>query len=585
MQKTSFQINKYLRRSIIGLLAGLFGGVLLGITLHNNGLGIVLGVLVGILYAIGFRSTRGAYAENVMTAAFFGVALWAAVTIILLPLLAGQPPQWTAEGMRHSFPALVGWVLYGASIGLLTQALNSLAYRSLGPEYQPLRPVQAVKTNIVIAGGGFAGVMVAERLESLFRADPSVAFTLVSDTNSLLFTPMLTEVAGGSLEPTHISTPLRSSLHRTQVVYGRIEGIDTPHKSVMVKQVGQALQQREISFDHLVLALGSVSNYLGLTGVEETAFDFKSLEDAIRLRDHVITMLELSDQEQDQLRRKAQLTFVIAGAGFAGAELAGALNDFVRGALPYYPNIKAEEDQIVVVHSRATILPELSSSLADYALERMKARGVTFKLNTRLLDAKDGVMTLQPDEELHAETLVWTAGVTPNPLVRDLPAEHDKRGAVVVEQTLAVPGMTGLWALGDCAYVPDARTGEACPPTAQFAIREAKTVADNIYASIHGKPLKAFRFDALGILCVVGYQTACAEIKGWRFSGFFAWVLWRGIYLSKLPGFERKIRVLSDWIVELFFPPDIVQTIHVEQRTQRSSENAVEATISSSEQR
>lgn len=584
MQKTGLQMNKYVRRGIIGLLAGMLSGFLLGITLHNIGLGIVLGVLVGVLYAIAFRPTPGAYAEHIMTAAFFGVALWATVTIILLPVLASLPPQWTAAGMRRSFPALVGWVLYGASTGLLTQALNDLAHRLLGPEYQPLLPEQAVKTHIVIAGGGFAGVTAAERLESLFRADPSVAFTLISDTNSLLFTPMLTEVAGGSLEPTHISSPLRSSLHRTQIVYGHIEAIDTTRKSVAVKREGLSLQQ-EISFDHLVLALGSVSNYLGLKGVEERAFDFKSLEDAIRLRDHVITMLEISDQEQDQSRRQAQLTFVIAGAGFAGAELAGALNDFVRGALPYYPNITSEEIKIVVVHSRATILPELPPSLGNYALERMTARGVTFKLNTRLIEAKEGKVLLQPDEELHTGTLVWTAGVTPNPLVKALSADHDKRGAVIVEKTLAVAGISGLWALGDCAYVPDVKTGEACPPTAQFAIREAKTVADNIYASVHGKPLKTFQFDVLGVLCVVGYQTACAEIKGRLFSGFFAWLLWRGIYLSKLPGFERKIRVLIDWIVELFFPRDIVQTIHVEQHTQQLDRNNRETATRGREQR
>ncbi|GAC1631288.1 MAG: hypothetical protein NVS4B9_23510 [Ktedonobacteraceae bacterium] len=585
MQKIGFQMNKYLRRGIIGLLAGGLNSILLAITLHNNGSGIVLGILVSVLYALAFHPTPGAYAENVMTAAFFGVALWAAITIIFLPLLAGLPPQWTAEGMRRSFPALVGWVLYGASTGLFTQALNELAFRALGAEYQPPLPVQTVKTHIIIAGGGFAGVMVAERLESLFRADPTVAFTLISDTNSLLFTPMLTEVAGGSLEPTHISSPLRSSLRRTQIVYGHIEAIDTTRRSVMVQQGGSSPHVRELAFDHLVLALGSVSNYLGLKGVEETAFDFKSLEDAIRLRDHVITMLELSDQEPDPSQRQAQLTFVIAGAGFAGAELAGALNDFVRGALPYYPNIQAEEVKIIVVHSRPSILPELTPSLGTYALERMAARGVTFKLNTRLTSAQDDVIMLQPAEELRARTLVWTAGVTPNPLVKDLPAEHDKRGALVVEPTLVVAGIPGLWALGDCAYVPDTKTGAACPPTAQFAIREAKTLADNIYASIRGKPLQAFHFDALGILCVVGYQTACAKIKGWRFSGFFAWLLWRGIYLSKLPGLERKVRVLSDWIVELFFPRDIVQTIHVEQRIRLLSKYDVKASTGSSEQR
>ena len=256
------------------------------------------------------------------------------------------------------------------------------------------------------------------------------------------------------------------------------------------------------------------------------------------------------------------MTFVVAGGGFAGAELAGGLNDFARGMLAYYPNVPPEEVGVIVAHSRERILPELSESLAAYALERMTARGVTFKLGTHVADARRGAVTLDSDEEIRAETLVWTAGTTPHPLMRALPVERDKRGAVVVEPTLAVPGHSGLWALGDCAAVPDLvlGDGQTCPPTAQYALRQAKTLARNIHASVQGRALTPFRFSALGTLCVVGYQTACAEIKGLRFSGLFAWLMWRAIYLSKLPGLERKIRVLADWVIELFFPRDIVQT-------------------------
>jgi NADH dehydrogenase len=196
----------------------------------------------------------------------------------------------------------------------------------------------------------------------------------------------------------------------------------------------------------------------------------------------------------------------------------------------------------------------------------MIARGVTFKLNTRLVNAQEGVVRLQPQEDIRTETLIWAAGSRPHPLVQTLSAAHDPHGAILVDHTLAVPGPAGIWALGDCARVTDGKTGKPCPPTAQFALREAKTLAHNIHASIHHRPLKPFHFEALGLLCVVGYQTACAEMKGWRFSGFLAWVLWRGIYLSKLPGVERKLRVLSDWMIELFFPRDIVQTIEFNDR-------------------
>jgi NADH dehydrogenase len=308
-----------------------------------------------------------------------------------------------------------------------------------------------------------------------------------------------------------------------------------------------------------------------MANIEKLAFNFKSLLDAIRIRNHVIEMFERADREPDASQRVPLLNFVIAGGGFAGVELAGALNDFARGILADYPNLNPNELNIVLVHSRDRILPELSESLARYAQKKMEARGVTFRLNAQLRDAQPGLV-LVSDGEIRAQTLVWTAGTAPNPLLQSQPFERDKRGAVKVDFTLAVSGHPGVWALGDCAAVNDAKTGKWCPPTAQFAIREAATVARNIGAQLGGRPLKHFHFDSLGSLCVVGHQTACAEFrvpftrsKSVHFSGLLAWLMWRGIYLSKLPGMERKIRVLTDWTIELFFPRDIVQTIDLQQ--------------------
>jgi NADH:ubiquinone reductase (H+-translocating) len=559
-------MSRYFRHSWIGLAAGLASSLALIATQDNTLVSIGLAAVIGMSFEVLFRHTRHAYVDTLMTGAAFGIPLWASISVIIFPIISGQIPQWSAAGMRALFPQLTGWVLYGASAGILLQALRDLI--SLRAPVKAEAPPRILPgKRIVILGGGFGGTSTAESLEHLFGADASVEFILVSETNALLFTPMLAEVAGSSLEPTHISSPLRTSLHRTRVIRGTASRIDLESRGVTIR-LGDGSATQTLTYDHLVLALGSVSNYLGLENVQRRAFDFKSLLDAIRIRNHVIDMFERADREADHSTRQEALTFVVAGGGFAGVELAGALNDFGRGMLADYPSLRAEDLRVILVHSRDRILPELSAPLAAYALDRMRERGVTFKLNARLADAGPGAVVLKPDEEIRAQTLVWTAGTTPHPLLRTLPAEQDKRGAIIVDSMLAVPGFPGVWALGDCAAVTDSKTGKPCPPTAQFALREARTVAKNIYANLRGKPLTSFHFDSLGALCVVGHQTACAELivpfarnKSLRFSGLLAWMMWRSIYLAKLPGLERKARVMVDWMMELFFPRDIVQTI------------------------
>jgi NADH dehydrogenase len=554
------------------MLAGALASAVLTPILGFSLLRIVLGMAVGAAYCASLRPTRHAYVDNLMAGAALGIPLWGIVSVAAIPLFSGEKPQWSAEQIREHFPALVCWVLYGGLLGLITQGLSDAAEKILGPEAQKQSTPQETR-RIVILGGGFAGMRTAECLEKELSASSAVSITVVSNTNALLFTPMLAEVAGSSLEPSHISTPLRSSLRRAEFIRGLATSIDFDTRRVILDEnpeIEIGAVSRAIPFDHLVFALGSVSNYLGIINVEKLAFDFKSLLDAIQIRNHVIEEFERADRERDPSRRRALLTFVIAGGGFAGVELAGSLNDFAHGILADYPNLSPEDLSVVLVHSRDRILPELSESLGRYAQERMEARGVSFCLKTRVADVRPGVVVLS-DSEIPSDTLVWTAGTAANPLLKSLPLEKDKRGSLVVDKTLGLPGHPELWALGDCAAVVDAKTGKPCPPTAQFAIRQAEVLAKNIRAQLQGRPKQNFHFDSLGALCVVGHQTACAELtvpffrsRSVRFSGLFAWLVWRTIYLSKLPGLERKIRVLVDWTIELFFPRDIVQTIELD---------------------
>jgi len=304
-----------------------------------------------------------------------------------------------------------------------------------------------------------------------------------------------------------------------------------------------------------------VPSFHDLPGLETHAFTLKSLADAVRLRNHVIALLERADVEVDPEERRRQLTFVVAGGGFAGTEMIAELRDLAHSVLRYYPLIHRRELRFVLVHSGERILPELSGDLAAYAQRKLEARGISFCLGRRVAQLSPEHVVLSDGSQIQTRTLVWTAGNRPNPLLAGLPCERNRAGALVVERTLQVKGFANLWAVGDCAQIPDVDHESAFyPPTAQHAIREGKVAADNIAGLLQGRPPRPFRFQTIGTLVALGHRTAVAQVRGWKFSGFLAWFLWRTVYLGKLPGLEKKVRVALDWSIDLFFPRDIVLT-------------------------
>jgi NADH:ubiquinone reductase (H+-translocating) len=412
-------------------------------------------------------------------------------------------------------------------------------------------------TRIVIIGGGFAGTAIALRLERTFRRDESVEITLIDSENYFTFTPLLPEVPSGSIQPKHIVFPLRALLKRTVVRQAEVKEIDIEQRTVTAAHC-RACGNYTVPFDHLVLALGSVPNYFGLPGVAENALTIKSLADATSLHAHVIDKLEHADLQPDPAVRRQLLTFVVACGGFAGVETLAELNDFVRGAGRYYPQVAPEEIRMILIHSGERILPEVSESLSTYALRKLRSRGVEVLLTTRVKACSPNRIHLSDGTEIDAHTFVWAAGTAPSPVLDLVRVPRTQSGRVEADATMAVKECPGVWAVGDSATIPDVVTGGTCPPTAQYALRQGHRLADNIAAAIRGKEPKPFRFKALGLLAGLGRHSAVAEIFGLRFSGFIAWWLWRTVYLMKLPGFERKLRVAIDWTLDLFFARDIV---------------------------
>lgn len=438
----------------------------------------------------------------------------------------------------------------------------------------------AGKKRILILGGGFAGAYTALHLEKRLGGTPDVEIMVVSRENFVLFTPMLHEVAGGDVAVTDIVQPLRKMLRRTHVGIGEVEAIDLARKRVRVRHSGLG-RSFDFAYDQLVLALGTVTNFYHTPGLEEHALTMKTLGDAILVRNRVIDALELADNQLNETERKTTLTVVVAGAGFAGIETAGAVNDFLRDGMKFYPNLKGNNPRVVVADPGDHILPELGISLGHYAQERLGRRGVEIRLKTKVAGYDGKEVALDDGTKIATRMLIWTAGTTPTPLLSTLPCAK-QRGRIVANDCLQVPDWPGVWALGDCALVPDPlNPGKFYPPTAQHAIRQAAVLANNIVAALRGQAPQPFKFKLIGLLATIGRRHGVAEIFGWQFSGIIAWWLWRAIYLSKLPGLQKKARVALDWTLDLIFSKDLVQVPTLRSPTLSEAEDS--STVSANE--
>jgi NADH dehydrogenase len=416
--------------------------------------------------------------------------------------------------------------------------------------------------DIVVIGGGFAGTSVVRRLER--RIPPDWHVILISDENFMIYTPLLSEVVGASLFPGHAVAPIRKMLHRARYYRAQVEEIDVRQRLIRYRDRGT----HALSYDHLVLACGKVADIGVAEGMREQALPLKTLGDALHIRNRIIVRLEQAELEDDPQVRRALTTFIVIGGGASGVEVAGAIADFIRTARKYYPRTGPLDARIILLEGGDRLVPEFPGSLGEAALHSMNRNGVEVRLNARAREVTHAGVKTESDEWIVGSNVICTIGTLQNPLIEALQLPTEK-GLVSTGPDMSVPGVENVWALGDCAAVVNARDGVLSPPTAQFAVRQAKHLADNIAQAVRGRSTRPFRYRSLGHVASIGHRRAIAHVLGIRLSGFPAWLLWRAVYLSMLPTFLRKLQVFSEWNLELLFPRDITQ-LHLARTTTRN---------------
>ena len=434
-----------------------------------------------------------------------------------------------------------------------------------------------MKTRIVILGGGFAGVECAKQLEKGLRDGSSTEITLVSEDNFLLFTPMLPQVASGTIQTRNIVVPIRTIIKKARFYEARVKDVDPVARKVSLWGTPEK-HGVVLDYDYLVVALGSETNFFGMSDLENNAFRMKTLNDAVTVRNRVIDMLEQADNETDEATRRSLLTFVIVGGGFAGIETAGELHDLLVDATKYYPNVSREDVEVIVLEALPAILPGFSEKLAKFTLDKLVGGGMQIRLKTAVTSFDGSEVEIKSEdgtESIQTKTLIWTAGVTPVNTIKRSVFKTD-RGKMVVDDYLEADGYPGVFAAGDCALSIDPSTERPYAPTAQLAEAHAKNIAANLNAIINGQSKRKFAYVPRGQMAVIGKRTAIASVFGMNVQGIVAWILWRNIYLTKVPTFSKRMRLVLDWIEDMLFDRDIARLKFMGKQTVKEYEKLEE---------
>ena len=414
--------------------------------------------------------------------------------------------------------------------------------------------MSALPTSIVVVGAGFAGTTLVRALER--RLSPGIAITLVSDESYTTFNPMLPEAVGASVFPEQVVVPVREMLDQSRgsrFIMGSVTNVDTSAKVLHCRTLAGEMA---LSYDHLVLAFGNRAWLDLLPGLAEHALPLKTVGDAMHIRNIVLRRLARIELESDPVLRQELGHFIVIGGGFSGVEVAGELVDCLHSILRYYPRVRADELHVTVLHGTDHLLPELAPSLGSAALRSLTSRGVSVRLSTRAASVSEDGVQLAQGEVLRGQTIICTIGTVSNPLAGKLGLPMSN-GRIVVGPDLSVADRSGIWALGDCAAVPNALDGKLSPPTAQFAVRQARHLADNLLATLAGQQTRPFTYRCRGMMASIGHLKGVAVVGGVPLTGWLAWLVWRGYYLSQMPSFGRKLRIFWEWTWGMFFPPDI----------------------------